>query len=126
MKIVTWNVRCMNKVYKHSEFRSFLSVNNVSLIDVLDNRVKEAKAQTIINKITKHWDWHANYTKSPKGRIWILRDRNKVDYTLVSMMDQLIHGHIRSCTLPTKIWFSAIYGWHTVETRKAFGLNYNL
>lgn len=53
MIIVDWNVRGINKVYKHQEFSSFGRKNNVSLIAVLENRVREGMTPRIIKKTSR-------------------------------------------------------------------------
>lgn len=48
----------MNKVYKHRQFKAFLSENKISIIVVLENREKENKTHKIIDKITKQWKYN--------------------------------------------------------------------
>lgn len=39
--IVSWNVRGLNKVYKHKELKMFLTDNNVSMLADIEHRVRE-------------------------------------------------------------------------------------
>lgn len=49
----------------------------------------------------------------------MLRDSNKVDYEVVSMTDQIIHGRVSCEPLTLKFLFTTIYGLHTMEDRKS-------
>lgn len=62
MKLVTWNIRGLSKVYKQYKIKVSLSENNI--IAILENRVKENKAIKIIAKVSHNWDWHANYAQT--------------------------------------------------------------
>lgn len=73
-------------------------------------RVKKGKAQRIINKATNNWEWFANYIHINKRRIWILWDKKKVEYEMIAMTNQPIHGHIKSVTLPLEFYLTALYG----------------
>ncbi|XP_009602893.1 uncharacterized protein LOC142168793 [Nicotiana tabacum] len=118
MKIIASNVRGVNKVYKQKEVKKFITNNDVGLIAILNNRVKEENASRVINKITTNWRWCANYSHSSKGRIWIVWDPNSVEFEISGMSVQAIHGTISISQLQIKITMSAVYGMHTIETRK--------
>lgn len=46
---------------------------------LLENRVKEAKVESIIKKAFNNWRWIANYNNAPGRRIWVAWDQTKVD-----------------------------------------------
>ncbi|KAK6784904.1 hypothetical protein RDI58_018359 [Solanum bulbocastanum] len=119
MKLVTWNIKGVNKIYKQKELQVFLNESKTSIIASLENKVKERNAQKIIDKVTSQWQWHANHNHSDKGRIWVLWDNTTVDFTEIANTDQMIHGYIKSCSSQVEFYFTAVYGWHTVETRKS-------
>lgn len=81
MKLITWNVRGMNKLYKQKEIKVFISKNKIKMIATVEHRVKEQNAGQIIKKIVPGWSWHDNYNSNTRWRIWILWDHNVVDYT---------------------------------------------
>ncbi|XP_019255064.1 PREDICTED: uncharacterized protein LOC109233643 [Nicotiana attenuata] len=118
MNIIVWNVRGMNKVYKQKELKTFIRENKVVLIAVLENRVKETKAESIIKKIFNNWRWIANYSQAPRGRIWIAWDQKKVDFEGYKMHQQYIIGEVTERQNGNKFRFGAVYGMHTIQDRK--------
>jgi len=44
MQLVTWNTRGLNKPHKQKELRLFLRENNVSIIAVLEHKIKDGLA----------------------------------------------------------------------------------
>ncbi|XP_075109150.1 uncharacterized protein LOC142180944 [Nicotiana tabacum] len=68
---------------------------------VLENRVKETNADSIIKNVFNTWKWIANYYTAPGGRIWVVWDQTKVDFES-----------------STKFNFGAVYGMHTIQDRK--------
>lgn len=41
-----------------------------------------------------------------------------MEFTLLSVTSQIIHGHGKCCTIPIAFYLISVYGWHTVEDRK--------
>lgn len=78
MNVITWNVRGINKIYKQKEVKKFIQKNDVGLIVILENRVKEKNVSKTIMKIANNWGWCANYSHSDKGRIWVMWDPNRI------------------------------------------------
>nr|XP_016498778.1 PREDICTED: uncharacterized protein LOC107817461 [Nicotiana tabacum] len=48
---------------------------------------------------------------------------NKLDFKLISMTNQVIHGAVKSSNIPVEFYFSAIYGQHTMEDRRSLWLH---
>lgn len=119
MKLITWNVRAMNKVYKQKELKLFIKENNVNIIVILENRVQEKNATGVIRKITWGSEWKTNYYSSNRGRIWVLWDPMKLDFTVTIATEQVIHETMKCSVLDIKFHFTATYGLHTVEDRKS-------
>lgn len=108
----------MNKLYKQKELKYFIIENKIDMLTILENRVKEQKAESIIGKIAKGWAWHANYHYSNRGRIWVMWDIDKIDFQLISMTDQIIHGYVKSLTMMSDFYNTVVYGLHTVQDRR--------
>jgi len=87
------------------------------MIVVIEHRVKEQYASHIIRKISSSWKWCANYSSVNRGRIWIMWDPNYVDFSLIDMQTQFIHGHVTINSLNLKFLFTAIHDLHTVHDR---------
>lgn len=56
MKVITWNVRGMNKVYKQKETREFIKENKVNIIAIVEHKIQEYKEGQVINKIAHAWE----------------------------------------------------------------------
>lgn len=41
MHLVTWNTKRINKLHKHKELKLFMKENNVSIITILEHKIKE-------------------------------------------------------------------------------------
>jgi len=107
----------MNKVYNQKELKELLNKIKVGMIAVIEHRVKEQHASHIIRKISSSWKWCANYSLANRRRIWIMWDPNYVDFSLIDMQTQFIHGHVMINSLNLKFLFTAIHGLHTVHDR---------
>ena len=44
-------------------------------------------------------------------------DKNKVEYEIISMIDQTIQDYIKSITLRFEFDFTILYGWHRVDNK---------
>ncbi|XP_075077386.1 uncharacterized protein LOC142164109 [Nicotiana tabacum] len=119
MKLVTWNVRGLNKLYKQKEMKEFIKENNIAIIAIVEHRVTELVAKKIKNKIAPQWNWCNNYGTGDRGRIWLLWDPNRVSFTVEVTHVQLIHGQV--CILDSKMRFSftTIYGLHTIGDQRS-------
>lgn len=91
MKVVTWNVRGFNKVYKHKELIKFLQVNKVDMIAILEHRVLRKCAEKIITKIAPGWGALCKY-QTGKGRVWLLWNPTVCDFSEILINEQYIHG----------------------------------
>ncbi|XP_056691623.1 uncharacterized protein [Spinacia oleracea] len=101
MIICSWNVRGLIDPNKTRELKSFLSVNKVDVIAILETRVRENNNSKIQQKLGGGWNWHCNSSCNPRGRIW------------------LVHGELVDSKGVSMCLITFVYGLHTVETRKA-------
>lgn len=91
MKLITWNVRGLNKLYKQKEMNEFLTVNKVSIIAIIEHRVTEQASKKIVDRIAPLWKWSNNYNTGKRGRIWILWNPNIVSFQLETVHTQYIY-----------------------------------
>ena len=89
MKSFFWNVRGLNKTLKHSIVREWIYNKEMSFGCILEARVKESKAEKILNTVFSDWSSIANYEHSRGGRIWFLW-RDMVRISPVYKTDQII------------------------------------
>ncbi|XP_075108980.1 uncharacterized protein LOC142180803 [Nicotiana tabacum] len=118
MKVITWNVRGVNKVYKQKELMEFIKVNKVNVIAIIEHRVKECKDRQVINKIVPNWEGISNISLNNKGRIWLLWDPKVAIVKEINMHSQYIQAEIKCATNAMTYHFIAVYGLHIVQDRK--------
>lgn len=59
-----WNVRAANKVHKQIDLANFIRYNNISLIGILESKVKRAGLWALYLRVFPNWcitsnlDWH--------------------------------------------------------------------
>ncbi|KAK6793474.1 hypothetical protein RDI58_006927 [Solanum bulbocastanum] len=114
--LVTWNVRGFNQEVKHKELRLFVKRNKVTIIAILEHRVRKEKAGSIINKIMPRWEWCTNKVR---GRIWIVWNPNMVEFKRVESSVQYVHGMVDMQQSGFKFLFTAVYGLHTIAIRSS-------
>lgn len=84
-----WNVRGFKKPLKHSVVKEWVRNKEMLFGCLLETRVKEKKADRIINTVFKDWSSLINYEHSVGGRIWLVW-RDTVRVTPVFKSDQMI------------------------------------
>ncbi|XP_019237273.1 PREDICTED: uncharacterized protein LOC109217477 [Nicotiana attenuata] len=86
---------------------------------MVEQRVQDNKAKEIINKCAPGWSWCSNRSSDGKGRIWIIWDPNKIQFTMLQNLTQYIHGKVHNISSSRQFAFTAIYGLHTIAHRCA-------
>jgi exonuclease III len=71
MNFLIWNVRGLNHPSKQKEVVSIIKRHKISLICLIETRVKENKANKVRTCIVLDWEYVFNYEKHFLGRIWI-------------------------------------------------------
>jgi exonuclease III len=71
MNFLIWNVRGLNHPSNQKEVVSMIERHTISLICLIESRVKENKADKVRACIVPDWDYVFNYDKHFLGRIWI-------------------------------------------------------
>jgi len=62
-------------------------MNNISLIGLLEIKIKEKNVNKIANNIFPRWKWHHNYQLNQKGRIWIAWDPSVFNIQVEAMSE---------------------------------------
>lgn len=118
MKLITWNVRGSNKVYKQTELMKFILMNKVGIIAILEHRVQAQYAKQVIMKIAYCWDWHANYSDAGRGRIWVLWNSKDVEFKPLSTHNQVIHGSVKVKATNVLLHLIVVYELHIVTNKR--------
>ena len=117
MNISVWNLRGLNIPHKHPEIRSFLSVKSISLLALLETRVKFNKSITIRNSCCAGWRMVHNYSEASNGRIWVLWHPNYCSVEVLNLSDQFIHCKVTSNDGSLNCHITFIYGWNSGSQR---------
>ena len=116
MSCFFWNVRGFNKDLKHSVVREWLINKEMKFGYLLETRVKEKKAEKILNYVFRDWSSITNYEDSQGGRIWLIW-RDSVRMTPVFKSDQLV-----TCLVELKdeeeFFCTSVYASNLAEERK--------
>ncbi|XP_021863540.2 uncharacterized protein [Spinacia oleracea] len=86
---------------------------------LIETRVKETKFKQISSKFGRYWSWGENYKDNPRGRIWLGWQHLEVDLSILTCHEQFIHCVVRDRTGCVYLYFTAVYGLHTIEDRKS-------
>ncbi|XP_039170445.1 uncharacterized protein LOC120294434 [Eucalyptus grandis] len=103
---------------RRAEVRRFVAVNKLCYIDLLETKVPEDNFESISFTLIRGWSWVANYSCSPRGRIWVGWNPELVSFLPISITDQAIHGCLKCNDSGITCSVSAIYGEHTFVRRR--------
>jgi exonuclease III len=118
MNFLIWNVRGLNHPSKQKEVVSIIKRHKISLICLIETRVKENKANKVRTCIVPDWKYVFNYEKHFLGRIWICWKKSDYEVSVLDKSDQSINCSIMA--LPSYMcWFhSFVYGANQGVDRK--------
>lgn len=105
-------------MYKQKELRRLITKESLTILAIIEHRVKKQNTAQIINKIVSGWNWYDNTCLDSKGRIWLVWNPRGVDVTVLQSSLQYIHCCVRDSAKNMKFEFTAVYGLHTVDDRK--------
>ncbi|GAV92923.1 Exo_endo_phos domain-containing protein [Cephalotus follicularis] len=92
IKIATWNVRGLNNPSRHNEVRHFVSSNSISLLGILESRVRAHNMDRIAKSLNKNWMYTSNHETSLSGRIVVVWDPAILSFVPLLKNEQDIHG----------------------------------
>lgn len=115
-RIIAWNIRGLNWPRKQEDVKAFLHLYNVSMLGLLETKVKKENERKIAVEVFPGWRWLSNSNELDHGRIWLAW--NPTDYHLEELhkMDQLIHCLAWQIRSNLKFHITYVYGRnHTQE-----------
>ena len=95
MNLGSWNVRGLNKRSHQKEVIHFILQNKISLVGLLETKVKSMNFDKITRKINKNWRWDSNLSHHGNGRIIIGWDNNIWDLQVCSASAQHISCKVK-------------------------------
>lgn len=112
-----WNMRGFNKSIKHGVVRNWIRDNSMLFGCLTETRVKEKKAERIMEEVFKGWSFMENYEHNRLGRIWVVW-KPEVRVTPVYKSAQMITCSILMPKKTEEIFCSFIYALNTMEERR--------
>ncbi|XP_019103270.1 uncharacterized protein LOC109133844 [Beta vulgaris subsp. vulgaris] len=118
MYACSWNVRGLNDHLKIKEVKSFIAFNKFNIFALTETRAKLANKDKVQKKFGNSWQWGDNYSHNPKGRIWLAWKPTMIHVDIMFTSDQVIHSLITDKNTQYKMYFTAVYGSHSIENKK--------
>ncbi|XP_059284882.1 uncharacterized protein LOC132038189 [Lycium ferocissimum] len=118
MIISSWNIRGLNLPFKQKELKAFMLKNKVSLMAVLETRVKENKVAKVTQTLGVDWQLGFNYNYATNGRIWVGWKPAHLDLTILHTTSQVIHCYVEDKDTSFASYITFVYGFNTVGERK--------
>lgn len=82
IRIASWNIRDLNSPLKQKDVKSFINQKEISIIGLLEVKVRQQNSKPILNKIFRNWEVFQNSLPNTVSRIW------------VGLNPALFHAHI--------------------------------
>ncbi|XP_021749426.1 uncharacterized protein LOC110715167 [Chenopodium quinoa] len=94
-----------------------INPSEVDVIGLLETKVKSKNVFSYQKKFGSSRLWVCNYDHSPKGRIWLGWNADRVTVNVLKIHEQFIHCCVLSKDLSTQIHLTVIYGLHSIHDR---------
>ncbi|KAK9697960.1 hypothetical protein RND81_08G073000 [Saponaria officinalis] len=85
------NVRDINSLAKQKELKSFLHINKVGFIGVLETRVRAHNFNKVAGSFSNDWEIKSNNEFCENGRIWLMWRRGLFHVQIMFMSSQVMH-----------------------------------
>lgn len=105
-----WNLRGLNDTLKQKEAKKFINNNKLSLIGLLEHKIKEVNAKRVLNFICPQWHFAHNYDHAPIGRIFVCWDPHKCDVNVLGKSNQHIHCEVHALHSGMRFFTTFVYG----------------
>lgn len=112
-----WNIRGFNKKSKHRVVRDWMKQGKFDFGCLIETKVKEGRAERIVNSVFKDWSLLSNYEDHRLGRLWLVW-RNNVRVTPLYKTSQLITCSIYIEGRKEEFFVSFIYASNFAAERK--------
>lgn len=100
-----------------AEVKRLCKQQTISIVSILETKVKPQKMQAIQKKFGTRWHWQCNYDYSSKG--WLGWIDELVNVSVLQVNEQFIHSLVVDKQRSNSIHLTVVYGLHTIETRRA-------
>ena len=118
IKLAAWNIRGLNDPLKQTELKSFVRVHSLSVVCLLETRIRESNKDRIFTSIFPGWNLLHNYDHALLGRIWVCWNRSVVNSTAILCTDQAILFRISVLEDNSSFFCFAIYASNIQNDRR--------
>ena len=112
-----WNIRGFNKKGKHGVVRDWINARKFDFGCIIETKVKERKAERIVQSVFRDWSFLSNYEEHRLGRLWLVW-RNNVRVMPIYKTSQMITCSIFIEGRKEEFFVSFIYASNFVAERK--------
>ena len=112
-----WNMRGLNDPLKQREVRSFVNKNNLSIIGLVEHKIKEINFCRITCSMFPFWSFVHNYSHSASGRICVGWDSSIVSVDVLGQSSQAIHCLVKSVAGNLQFVATFVYGSNLYNER---------
>lgn len=117
VNVAAWNIRGLNTPIKKMEVRSLLADNNISIMGVLETKVKEENCDRVRKGICD-WNFITNYNHAYNGRVWVLWDDSKIAVEELFQGSQFIHCRATLLDINKVVELTFVYAMNSSEERE--------
>ena len=117
LNLASWNIRGLNMTYKQDDIRSFVFKNKISLLGLMETKVRALKGLKISKAILRHWRFSNNNDHHSNGRIWVAWDPSILNVKVEYASSQLMHTSVTIIDTNQRFFASFVYGFNTATKR---------
>lgn len=96
MHFDAWNIRGLNTSVKKHEIGVYTRSNRVSIIGILETRIRVNNLSKVLPMFTKEWEVESIDTMAANIRILLLWKTGEVEVVVLQKTAQLIHCRVKS------------------------------
>lgn len=108
----------MNNSEKTKEVKNFLVGNDISVMGLIETKVKLQNEKKIQKKLGNKWNWLTNYNHHEKGRLWVGWRQDRCKLELYVNHKQFIATKITPINSIKSFHIIFVYGLHNVKDRR--------
>ena len=109
IKLATWNIRGLNDPLNKKELSMFFRVHPLSVVCILETRVRNSNKDRIFNAILPGWGLLNKYEHASLGKIWVCWNPRVVSIVDMLCTDQAILCYITVLKDNSSFFCSDIY-----------------
>jgi len=105
-----WNLRGLNDPLKQKAAKLFLRNNEISLMGLIEHKVKEPNIEKTLRSICPQWQHTHNSSHAPIGRILVCWNPHILNVKVLHTTSQLIHCEVSSTLDGHEFLVTYVYG----------------